>query len=305
MNYFELDFTYTPKIGLVGKEHLLPPRKHTSRCTDEHIIYFILTGKLNLLINGEAFGFLPGDFCFFKRGTVQQPLDTNECEYYYIHFADDNLASHSFDDAAYEAELKNRNLNYTKSSIYGFERMEYFKVLLPQRLHFREGNSFLFAEEKLRKLNKEFKRKEFEARMNLPHIFEDLILFCESIAENSLFEKKGGNNYGFSIVKNVADFINENFYRDIGKKSIEEKFSFNYDYINRIFKRMMGESIVKYRNSVRIDNAKNLLKTTELTLEEISERVGFGDKYYFVRCFTKKVGIHPILFKNTEKDNAL
>lgn len=304
MNFFELNFSSTPKVGLVGREHLVPPRRHTTRRTDEHIIYFILTGELNLLINGEPLKLLPGELHIFEKGTLQQPSEADECEYYYLHFTDDNLISYILEASDYEADLKARNLNYTKSSIYGFERADYLNAVLPANMHFND-EAFFLSEEKLKRLNREFHCNEFESRMNLPYFFADFILFCECVAENSFLKKKSNNHSGFLIVKEIADFINENYYLDIGKALVEEKFMFNYDYINRVFKKMMGQSIVKYRNKVRIDNAKNLLKTTELTVLEISEKVGFEDKYYFIHAFTKRVGISPLQFREREKLYAL
>lgn len=232
MKFFELSFFRTPKVGLVGKEHLIPPGRHTARRTDEHIIYFIFAGELNLLINGEPLKLLPGELHFFERGTLQQPSGASECEYYYLHFTDDNLISYDIAAADYEADLKARNLNYTKSSIYGFERANYLKAVLPANMHFNE-ESFFLSVEKLKRMDREFHCNEFESRMNLPYFFADFILFCEGVAENSFLKKKSNNYSGFLIVKEIADFINENYYLDIGKNLVEDKFMFNYGYIRR------------------------------------------------------------------------
>ena len=92
--------------------------------------------------------------------------------------------------------------------------------------------------------------------------------------------------------------IDENFKNEIGRKEIEENFNFSYDYANRIFKKEFGDGIVKYRNKVRIDNAKFLLTSTQKSVDEICEDVGFSDKYYFTRYFTKCVGMSPICYRN-------
>ena len=44
---------------------------------------------------------------------------------------------------------------------------------------------------------------------------------------------------------------------------------------------------------MRINKAKELLKTTSLSLAEISEAVGFNDYFYFIKKFKKEVGVTP------------
>jgi AraC-like DNA-binding protein len=75
-------------------------------------------------------------------------------------------------------------------------------------------------------------------------------------------------------------------------------FSINYDYANRIFKQYFDISINRYRNERRIDRAKFLLTSTEKSIDEISFEVGFEDKYYFSRLFTKLEGVSPLGYRN-------
>lgn len=48
-----------------------------------------------------------------------------------------------------------------------------------------------------------------------------------------------------------------------------------------------------YLSSVRIDAAKELLKSTNLTVTEIAGKVGYEDLNYFIRTFKKTVGMSP------------
>jgi AraC-like DNA-binding protein len=59
------------------------------------------------------------------------------------------------------------------------------------------------------------------------------------------------------------------------------------------FKAWSGMSPAEYRNSVRINAAKSMLKNSALTVTEISQRVGFDDQYYFSRLFKKMTGVSP------------
>ena len=49
--------------------------------------------------------------------------------------------------------------------------------------------------------------------------------------------------------------------------------------------------IAEYLKKLRIDKAQQLIRTTELTISEISDRVGFSDYNYFRRVFKSETGI--------------
>jgi YesN/AraC family two-component response regulator len=70
-------------------------------------------------------------------------------------------------------------------------------------------------------------------------------------------------------------------------------FSGNFDYLNRIFHTISGQTIFKYLNHIRIINAKRLIETSELKTAEIGYLVGFNDPYYFSKQFKKYTGITP------------
>mgnify|MGYP006423832029 CR=1 FL=1 len=68
-------------------------------------------------------------------------------------------------------------------------------------------------------------------------------------------------------------------------------------HLHRRFKSRFGESPVAYHLRLRCEAAKNLLRTTDDSLAEIGERLGFGDPYHFSRAFTRHAGIPPGRFR--------
>lgn len=77
----------------------------------------------------------------------------------------------------------------------------------------------------------------------------------------------------------------------------------NFDYANRIFKKHVGYSIIRYRNHLRLHTAKTMLdgKLGEVTMDTVAEAVGFGNRYYFSRCFKKYEGISPEEYRERAK----
>ena len=54
---------------------------------------------------------------------------------------------------------------------------------------------------------------------------------------------------------------------------------------------------MQYILSIRISSAQNLLETTEYTVAEISDIIGYENPLYFSRLFKKQIGVSPSGFR--------
>jgi AraC-like DNA-binding protein len=54
-------------------------------------------------------------------------------------------------------------------------------------------------------------------------------------------------------------------------------------------------------NELRMDKARELLKSTELTVGEVAYQVGFAEPSYFTRIFRKHSGVTPLEFRALNK----
>ena len=69
------------------------------------------------------------------------------------------------------------------------------------------------------------------------------------------------------------------------------------NYFNTAFRREYGMPPIRYQLFLRIEEAKRLLTTTSLRIQEISEQLGFRDLFYFSRQFKQFTGISPLHFR--------
>jgi AraC-like DNA-binding protein len=144
-----------------------------------------------------------------------------------------------------------------------------------------------------------------EQRLKTSCALADILLKLENFTVGSLGEWGDGYFKAYNTVNSIKEYLNSNFCNEIYSKEIEKRFSFQYDYVNRLFKRVTGESIIKYKNRQRIEMAKFLLSTTEKDIQTISEEIGFKDPYYFIRYFKKIIGYSPAQFRAKEKNDVL
>jgi two-component system response regulator YesN len=70
-------------------------------------------------------------------------------------------------------------------------------------------------------------------------------------------------------------------------------------YFSSIFKRETKTTFVTYLLQLRMEKAKELLRTTDLKTFEIAEQVGYSDANYFSFCFRKHVGLSAKEYRNS------
>ena len=63
------------------------------------------------------------------------------------------------------------------------------------------------------------------------------------------------------------------------------------------FKAYTGMTPTRYRNRIRINEAKSDMRNTNMTIRQIAEKTGFEDEFYFSRVFRKITGVSPSEFK--------
>ncbi|UUZ96246.1 helix-turn-helix transcriptional regulator [Paenibacillus sp. P25] len=74
---------------------------------------------------------------------------------------------------------------------------------------------------------------------------------------------------------------------------ISDQFNINAKYSDHLFKEEYGMKFVDFLMNLRMDQAKKLLLESDLSIQEISEKVGYTHSISFGRTFKKVVGVTP------------
>ena len=81
---------------------------------------------------------------------------------------------------------------------------------------------------------------------------------------------------------------------------IARQFNYNKFHLERLFKKRYGISLIQYRNNKRMQLAKTMLLTENVS--SVSEKLGFLSIYVFSRAFKNHFKISPTDFKKTTID---
>ena len=91
----------------------------------------------------------------------------------------------------------------------------------------------------------------------------------------------------------IEQYINEHFAEDITLQKLSEITYLNKYYIAHVFKKYKGFSPISYLLERRIEEAKNLLITTNYSISKISEIIGFSSPSYFSQVFRRTLQCSP------------
>ncbi len=117
---------------------------------------------------------------------------------------------------------------------------------------------------------------------------EHLLSFMES--RGNVPEADAFTNVAFM---KLIRYVNENYRGEISLTSAARALCMNPNYVSQLFKKESGTTFVRYIIQKRLEDAKELLVTTQKPVTDIALAVGFNDTLHFMKTFKKYVGMTP------------
>ncbi len=96
-----------------------------------------------------------------------------------------------------------------------------------------------------------------------------------------------------STFNEILEYIHSHYTEDVDLDFLCDKFHLSKSHVSRLFNQHLSTTFVNYRNTLRVEDAKELLKSSGMTIQQISEQVGFDSMHYFYRVFRKLTGKTP------------
>lgn len=131
------------------------------------------------------------------------------------------------------------------------------------------------------------------------YIFNAMIFKIHSITNNSLRSQETltlSNNV--TLAKN---YIDNHFSKNITLEMVEERSLSSKFHLTRQFKKELSQTPIQYLNSVRLNHAKELLVSTNLTVIQIAENTGFNSYNYFCEKFKKELKQTPLEYRKEQR----
>ena len=115
----------------------------------------------------------------------------------------------------------------------------------------------------------------------------------EYLLEIQQYTKTNTRQKNRAIIEKSKAILAERCCEALGVGDVAEALGLSKNYFGQLFKSETGSTVSEYLNLLRIDQAKKLLRQTNLKIYEIAYKTGFSDHFYFSIVFKKLVGISP------------
>ena len=103
-------------------------------------------------------------------------------------------------------------------------------------------------------------------------------------------------NRQHTMINKVLDYISDNC-ATCSITDLADHFGYSATYMGDFIKRNTGQSFSDIRLKIRLNEAKTLLKSTNMSIVEIAESIGYSNISHFYRLFRKDCNMTPIQYR--------
>lgn len=98
-------------------------------------------------------------------------------------------------------------------------------------------------------------------------------------------------------IRLAQQYIDQHLDELIGVNELAELYGLNPNYFSTLFKKEIGETVIGYFTRMRIKRACQLLKTSEISVSDISKMIGYENVNYFYKLFKRHTGVTPMEYR--------
>lgn len=233
---------------------------------NDYQLLYIANGKAHFLINGNKIEAEKGSVILYS------PKDSQE----YIYYLDENPDIYwiHFSGSDPQKIIDDSNIIF-KRKINILKRHDYIIIM--------------------DKIIQEIQKKEIDY-LNMCNLYikQLFLLIKRSTDENTYI-----NNNINKEIQNILDSFEENYNKPLFIAEYAKNHNISICWLIKLFKQQVGITPKDYLINIRLNKAKELLITSEYTINEIAEIVGYEDALYFSRLFKKRIGMSPTQYKNS------
>ena len=241
----------------------------------------VTQGRLLLTLNGQTFELNDGDTAFIPSGLLHSAVPQQDC--------------------IYDCAVIGQNLYYPEGCWEQIKQIQKHKKEV-QSIYKKEhslmcgyiGNIFNAGER-----SAEAGIRELMIRGAL---YSFLSAALNDYPKSEVAANTPQSERRITQIKQALEYIEKNYYKLITLKELAASIGMSPKYFCQFFKEMTLHSPIEYLNCYRIERACDLLRFSNLSIVDISEKTGFHDTSYFIKMFKKHKNITPKQYQIQMKD---
>lgn len=246
-------------------------------------IVYVLEGEVIQNINGQEQKMRKGDICILDKN-VQHSSQALKKSDVVINM----LLTPEFFDGVFMNLLSDNNhiSNFIVNSLYSMNTTQKYITY-----HVEEKTTLYMI---LESLLIEYFSEETRSMTALNGYL--LIFFTELSRSLTEIKEEAINKFIKSLKNELHNYMKENF-KNCDLKAMAEHFHFHPNYLSNLIKREFGKNLKDILMELRMAEATNLLKNTDMTIENIINEIGYTNNSYFYKIFKKQYGCTPVDYR--------
>jgi two-component system response regulator YesN len=172
--------------------------------------------------------------------------------------------------------------------------LAYYKITLSLLSYIHRSNLF----DKLSVYIEKNKLMQIDSNKSWAEAVDDIFNISDEIFNHQYEEEKSRED---NTITYIHRFVESHLNEDLSLIRLAEQVYLNPSYLSRFYKLSTGINLSHYIDSVRIEKAKQLLKSENLKIYKVAKAVGYETPASFTRFFKKIVGISPQEYLDSAK----
>lgn len=120
----------------------------------------------------------------------------------------------------------------------------------------------------------------------------------EAVRITFRFIEERNRNKNAELIEKIKGYVAEHLEEDLSLNAIAEVFYLSPRYFSRLFKQTTGENFVDFVTRMRMKKAEEMLRNSELNIEQIAMKVNYSNPAYFTKKFKEQYGMTPSQYRN-------
>lgn len=117
--------------------------------------------------------------------------------------------------------------------------------------------------------------------------------------ENHAYAQHATGIHQDETIIQAQEWLRQYADQEVSLRKLADQLRLSMRSFNRRFKQAAGITASQYLQQCRINNAKELLRTSNISIAEIAERSGYQDSSYFCARFKQQMGQTPLTYRSS------
>ncbi len=273
------DLDYTVNAVMFGKvtQPVSPWNKGYHAPSD--IVLYCTDGEINMTVDGKEYHLDIGDILIIPKKSFYRPLKGGLCRYYFFHM-----------EAVHACCIE--TLPTRATVIPHAELIDGFGFTYDQH------RSLIDVPLYTKNVSVDIRNLFTRASLLKPEsCFFDKLLMDNLLRELIICLGKNNTPHSSKKLDSIANYIAAHYTEPLTLTVLAKHFKLSPSYIARMFRNELGIKPSAYIHQVKIAAAKALLLESDMSINEISEKLGYSDIYYFSKVFKRLIGSSPLQFR--------